>query len=169
MDKHETALKCAEQLIRRNPPDLAHRAPELSRDLLYLENSFDLEVRVRLAKSACCADGGGQALLLLLLLMVVVVVVVVENDHVTPVADLVNPMTLLRRSAGSCATQAEVLLDTPLKFRYNPRSSEPPSSHLPPGPPHARPAPTPVRSPRLVPSTKRHVNVTLPRAMWCWC
>lgn len=43
-DKHEIALKSAEALVRRNPPDLAHRAPELSRDLLYMENSFDLEV-----------------------------------------------------------------------------------------------------------------------------
>ncbi|CAN0453121.1 unnamed protein product [Ectocarpus sp. 12 AP-2014] len=42
-DQHETALRCAEKLVRRNPPDLAHRAPELSRDLLYLEDSFDLE------------------------------------------------------------------------------------------------------------------------------
>ncbi|CAM9623584.1 unnamed protein product [Ectocarpus sp. 8 AP-2014] len=42
-DQHETALRCAENLVRRNPPDLAHRAPELSRDLLYLEDSFDLE------------------------------------------------------------------------------------------------------------------------------
>eukprot|EP00904_Undaria_pinnatifida_P012756 jgi/Undpi1/8610/HiC_scaffold_25.g11075.m1 len=42
-DKHEVALKCAEALVRRNPPDLAHRAPELSRDLLYLQNSFELE------------------------------------------------------------------------------------------------------------------------------
>lgn len=43
-DKHEIALKCAEQLIRRLPPDLPHRAPELSRDLLYLDNSFEMEV-----------------------------------------------------------------------------------------------------------------------------
>lgn len=46
-DQHETALRCAEKLVRRNPPDLAHRAPELSRDLLYLEDSFDLEVQAR--------------------------------------------------------------------------------------------------------------------------
>lgn len=44
VDQHQTALAHAEQLVRRNPPDLAHRAAELSRDLLYLENSFDLEV-----------------------------------------------------------------------------------------------------------------------------
>lgn len=49
-DKHEVALKCAEALVRRNPPDLAHRAPELLRDLLYLENPFDLEVMKRLRR-----------------------------------------------------------------------------------------------------------------------
>lgn len=43
-EKHETGLKCAEALVRRNPPDLPHRAAELSRDLLYLENAYDLEV-----------------------------------------------------------------------------------------------------------------------------
>ncbi|CAM9509070.1 unnamed protein product [Scytosiphon promiscuus] len=42
-DQHETALRCAEQLVRRHPPDLAHRAQELTRDLLYLENTSDLE------------------------------------------------------------------------------------------------------------------------------
>ncbi|CAM9748608.1 unnamed protein product [Ascophyllum nodosum] len=42
-DKHETALKCAAALVRRRPPDLPHRAAELSRDLLYLGNAFDLE------------------------------------------------------------------------------------------------------------------------------
>lgn len=44
IEKHEVALKFAEKLVRRTPPDLAHRAAELSRDLLYLEDAFDLEV-----------------------------------------------------------------------------------------------------------------------------
>ena len=70
MDKHEIALKCAEQLIRRNPPDLAHRAPELSRDLLYLENSSDLEVhRVRISACLLCRRWWCKSLLLLLLLL----------------------------------------------------------------------------------------------------
>lgn len=56
---HETALKCAEALVRRSPPDLAHRAPELARDLLYLENSFDLEVLLYCCASSCASNVGG--------------------------------------------------------------------------------------------------------------
>ncbi|CAM9819670.1 unnamed protein product, partial [Choristocarpus tenellus] len=42
-EKHETGLRHAEALARRGTPDLPHRAPELCRDLLFLENSFDLQ------------------------------------------------------------------------------------------------------------------------------
>ncbi|CAM9293840.1 unnamed protein product [Discosporangium mesarthrocarpum] len=42
-DKHHVGLRHAETLIRQGTPDLPQRAPELCRDLLFLENSFDLE------------------------------------------------------------------------------------------------------------------------------
>ncbi|CAM9938777.1 unnamed protein product [Pylaiella littoralis] len=55
IEKHEVALKFAEKLVRRTPPDLAHRAAELSRDLLYLEDAFDLEDFQRLRAGALVA------------------------------------------------------------------------------------------------------------------